>query len=150
MSDETLSPLSFAGVEIPCMVLDGFSPPPQPMAFSRTAFAGVDGESSIRMGLRGRTIDVPILLRGGFDDRAAIEQFIDEELFGITGENSQLVYTPPNNGSERTFDDCEFEGFFQSGSPKPDPSGTLAGTGEGEGWHVLGILRFTQLGGLSE
>jgi hypothetical protein len=133
-------PLVFAGIEIPGIVI-GFTQPPPATQLFRRHFCGIVGESELRGGIGGRTLEIPVLLAGGFDSRDAIVAFYAQTLNQETIQvNDTLVYSPPD-GADEVFPFSTFLGFH------PDPRGPredVAGTIDG-GWFIYGTLLFRQL-----
>lgn len=113
----------------------------------RTPFAGVQGESEIRLGRKGRAIAINIILHNGYSQPAALINQL-RALEQKVGNHGILQIVPgPWGGVPQTFKNCTFEGFTKDpspdGGPLPDSVGTLDGSKPS--WWIRGTLMWYQL-----
>lgn len=109
----------------------------------RTKFVGVRGESSIN-GLRGgRPLVAEIWIHNRYSTPEALVAYL-ETLDRLVDTYGNLVVTRnAYGGIPRTFNNCEFEGFYLDGEGlKPDDSQTMEGM---RSWYCHGELRWYQL-----
>ncbi len=108
---------------------------------TRTKFAGLIGESEIRLGRGGRTVQYFITIcHASFTSVDILTQFL------IDMENQHQVndILIESGTINRTFPDCTFEGFTPSSSQLQDVAGTLITSVTGT-WFVQGTLQWYQL-----
>lgn len=113
----------------------------------RTKFAGVNGESEIRLGRGGRLITCRIMLHGGYSAFGELNSVLSE-LDHHVNEFGDLVFSRgAYGGLDRTYQACTFQGFEKDADPDsgplPDLTGLLDGT-PGSFW-VRGTLTWYQL-----
>ena len=113
----------------------------------RTKFAGVIGESEIRLGTGGRNITVPIVLHDGYTSSWQLQERI-REYEGWVGDHGTLeVFSDEVSGVDAEYPNCTFEGFFKDPSPDAGPLPDYVGLLDGytPSWWVRGVLVFRQL-----
>lgn len=113
----------------------------------RTKFAGVVGESEIRLGTGGRNITVPIILHNRYANSSRLMQRL-EEYEGWIGDHGTLGFTTDElGGIDAEFPNCTFEGFFKDASPDAGPLPDMVGLLDDytPSWWVRGTLVFRQL-----
>lgn len=131
--------LTFGGVDITGIV-ERFTVGPPGTQLYRRHFSGIVGESELRGGLGGRTIEVQIVLAGDFDDRESLRAAYEDQLNrDLVQTNDTLTYSATD--FDASYPECTFLGFFPDGrGPLLDEGGTLDG-----GWFCRGVLVFRQL-----
>lgn len=98
-----------------------------------THFANAKGESEIRMGHAGRTLQFHVLIHDGFDQNA-LTTFLSK-LTDRVNESMTLTIDGWNE-----FPNCTFKQFIQLRGQLEDIAETL----DGGGWWVEGVLEFRQ------
>ncbi len=113
----------------------------------RTHFAGVIGESEIRLGAKSRPIYIPILLHDKYPTSALLFAALDL-MDSLVGDHGELrINALPYGGVPRVFPNCTFEGFAKGQSPDTGPLADNVGLLDGTkpSWWVQGVLQFHQL-----
>jgi hypothetical protein len=113
----------------------------------RTEFAGVIGESEIRLGRKARMLYAVIVLHNRYETSGALVNEL-ERLDRLVGTHSQLIVSRGAwGGVPRTFRNCTFEGFAKDQSPDSGPLADQVGTldGANPSWWVRGVLAWRQL-----
>lgn len=106
----------------------------------RTKFPGVLGESEIRLGRGGRTIEIDLrLASSSYTTAAAVDSQLRKYAKAV-GTHGVLEIT---GNLKHSFPNCTFEGATQLEDILPDPAGTLTGTANV--YHTAIRLRWYQL-----
>lgn len=109
----------------------------------RRYHAGLQGQTEVRLGIGGRTIDIEVWIFNGFSTYTELQDWLKNNLDAKAVEtNASLVLTGDTFNSY-TFENCTFDGFERTAPPIPDVAGTVdTETGK---WFIEGILHFWQL-----
>ena len=113
----------------------------------RTKFAGVRGESEIRLEQGGRQITIRIWLHNRYASSAPLLAAIRQLDDMVLQHGDLRITNGPFGGVPAVYPNCTFEGFAKDpgteAGPLPDNAGTLDGATPS--WWCIGTLTWRQL-----
>ncbi len=113
----------------------------------RSYFAGVQGESEIRLGRKGRPITINIVLHNGYSQPESLVAQLRNLEQKVGNHGVLQIVAGQWGGVPQTFKNCTFEGFTKDPSPDAGPLPDNAGTLDGgvPSWWIRGVLVWHQL-----